>query len=154
MFIKPYQQDRLLPEHTFAHTNVYAKPWSCTVRKELTPIQGNGWNMFTCGDEEEYTMHLHHPSSLLLQSYRRRHTRGAFKVSSEEGCAASCQGAGKYNHRGIDLQHLFLGMTAEGHCTAGLEMGAQCVSPVKYLLQFTEGHFFLSGNVICDLINK
>lgn len=60
----------------------------------------------------------------------------------------------KYNHRGIDLQHLFLGMTAEGHCTAGLEMGAQCVSPVKYLLQFTEGHFFPSGNVICDLINK
>lgn len=45
-------------------------------------------------------------------------------------------------------------MTAEGHCAAGLEMGVQCVSLVKYLLQFTEGNFFVSGNVSCDLIYK
>lgn len=66
------------------HTGVYTKPQSHTLRKETTPIQGNGWNTFTCGDEEQkYAMDLHHHSSLLPQSYRWRHAQSTSEVSSE-----------------------------------------------------------------------
>lgn len=90
---------------------------------------------------------------LLLQSYRWRHTQSTSEVSSE-GAVLPRQGAAKIYPPGYWFTAPVLGMTAEGHCTTGLEMGAQCVSPIKYLLLFTGGHFFLGINVICDLLNK
>lgn len=63
--LEPDQQDRLLLEHMLAHA-VYAKPWSHTLQKLTTPLQG--WNTFTCGDEEEEdAADLHHAPAAVIQ---------------------------------------------------------------------------------------
>lgn len=86
-------------------------------------------------------MDLHHLSSLLLQPHRAWSTRSAFNISPGGAGQPPAKRPERYSHRGVALHHLFWGMTAEGHRT-GWGMGAQCVSPVKYLLLFTEGHIF------------
>lgn len=86
------------------HADVYAKPRSHMLWKEKkTTLQGNGWNTFTCGDEEEEcAMDLHRPLAAVTQM--ETHKEPLRSLQRGLCCLARVP---KYTHQGIDLQHLF-----------------------------------------------
>lgn len=111
-----------------------------------TPPSRQQLEHLTCADEEEErTMDLHHPLAAVIQMEAR--TKQLW-VSSEGAVLP------KYTQQGIGLQHLFWEWQLRATAPPGWKREHSVFHPSNIFCGLQKVIFFLSINVVCDLLNK